>query len=108
MLVNRTTVISKPTLRNSRGSWTKNDTENRNLFANHLKNVFTPNVTTDIAELPLVVARAAIPLRFEFREIEKFICDLNDKKAPGIDKISNKMLLELPRLAVAIRVQKKT
>ncbi|GBP17106.1 Probable RNA-directed DNA polymerase from transposon X-element [Eumeta japonica] len=38
-------------------------------------------------------------MAFEFREV---IIDLNPKKAPGIDGISNKMLIELPRVAVRI------
>ncbi|GBP06627.1 Probable RNA-directed DNA polymerase from transposon X-element [Eumeta japonica] len=39
---------------------------------------------------------------FEFREVQNVIIDLNPKKAPGIDGISNKMLIELPRVAVRI------
>ncbi|GBP10679.1 Probable RNA-directed DNA polymerase from transposon BS [Eumeta japonica] len=36
------------------------------------------------------------PVTFEFREVQNVIANLNPKKAPGIDGISNKMLIELP------------
>ncbi|GBP11460.1 Probable RNA-directed DNA polymerase from transposon X-element [Eumeta japonica] len=42
------------------------------------------------------------PVTFEFREVQNVIANLNPKKAPGIDGISNKMLIELPRVAVRI------
>ncbi|GBP10987.1 hypothetical protein EVAR_90872_1, partial [Eumeta japonica] len=38
------------------------------------------------------------PVTFEFREVQN-IANLNPKKAPGIDGISNKMMIELPRVA---------
>ncbi|GBP15457.1 Probable RNA-directed DNA polymerase from transposon X-element [Eumeta japonica] len=42
------------------------------------------------------------PVTFEFREVQNVIANLNPKKAPGIDGISNKMMIELPRVAVRI------
>ena len=97
-------VVSKPPLRNVSGGWARNDKEKGNLFINHLKNVFTPNAPDDIIELSHSTSlnTAIEPLCFDFREIDKAIVDLNSKKAPGIDKISNKMLLELPRIALRI------
>ncbi|GBP09889.1 Probable RNA-directed DNA polymerase from transposon X-element [Eumeta japonica] len=92
----------KSPLRNSSGDWARSDCEKGNLFANHLKAVFTPNVCTDIVDLPSIVSLPPIPMAFEFREVQNVIIDLNPKKAPGIDGISNKMLIELPRVAVRI------
>lgn len=89
-------VIAKPPLRNLRGSWARNDEEKSDLLASHLKNVFTPNTCTDLSELPPVVARRPIGIRFQFLDVLEAIDSLNAKKAPGFDQISNKMLLELP------------
>lgn len=94
--------IRKPPLRTLSGDWAMNDTEKTNLFVNHLKTVFTPNESTNIVELPSVVNEAAVPLRFELRDLKKTIGDLNCKKSPGFDKISNKMLLELPETILRV------
>ena len=97
-------VVCKPPLRKSDGGWARKDAEKGELFVEHLKKVFTPNTTSSTVEMPPVIPqhRVATPLRFEVRDVEKAIFELNPKKAPGIDKISNKMLLELPRMAVRI------
>lgn len=59
--------------------------------------VFTPNISSDVAELTPVETSAGITLRFEFIDIERTINDLNRrKKAAGVDKSSKTMLFELP------------
>lgn len=97
-------VIRKPPLRMENGGWARNDKEKGDLFVEHLRKVFTPNITySSIVDLPPVIPQhRAVSLRFEIREVEKAIVDLNPKKASGIDGISNKMLLELPRIALRI------
>ncbi|GBP97488.1 Probable RNA-directed DNA polymerase from transposon X-element [Eumeta japonica] len=92
----------KPPLRNSSGDWARSDCEKGNLFADHLKTVFTPNACADVVDLPSTVSSPPHPVTFEFREVQNVIANLNPKKAPGIDGISNKMMIELPRVAVRI------
>lgn len=96
--------LSKPPLRKPNGEWARTDPEKIDLYVEHLKKVFTPNVSNNIVELPPVIINhtANTPPRFEIREVKKAINELNPKKAPGIDKISNKMLLELPSIALRI------
>ncbi|GBP11255.1 Probable RNA-directed DNA polymerase from transposon X-element [Eumeta japonica] len=92
----------KPPLRNSSGDWARSDCEKGNLFADHLKTVFTPNACAEVVDLPSTVSSPPHPVTFEFREVQNVIANLNPKKAPGIDGISNKMMIELPRVAVRI------
>lgn len=92
----------KPPLRSQRGNWARSDSEKGNLFSDHLKTVFTPNSITDVFDLPSVVALPPYPLSFQFRDLQKLVANLNPKKAPGIDGITNKMLKELPRTALRI------
>lgn len=94
--------IRQPPLRDPSGDWAKSDIEKANLFSNHLLKVFTPNISSDIVELPLIVPIEAVPLRVEVEEMVGAIADLKPKKSPGIDKVSNKMILELPYIAVRI------
>ncbi|GBP08695.1 Probable RNA-directed DNA polymerase from transposon X-element [Eumeta japonica] len=82
--------------------WARSDCEKGNLFADHLKTVFTPNACADVVDLPSTVSSPPHPVTFEFREVQNVIANLNPKKAPGIDGISNKMMIELPRVAVRI------
>ena len=94
-------VMSRPPLRKPNGDWGRNDIEKGKLFVDHLKQVFTPNTANGYVELPpqVSLSSTATSLRFEMRDIERVIKDLNVKKAPGIDKISNKMIMEMPRSA---------
>lgn len=71
------------------------DHEKGDQFVTHLKNVFTPN-------LKAKGFTAVEPLCFDIRVIDKAITELKSKKTLGIDKISNKMLMELPRIAIKI------
>jgi hypothetical protein len=72
-----------------------------NLFAEHLAEAFTPNDNInnqeiiDFLEHDQVTEESAIILTP--KEMKKEITYLNNKKAPGLDQISVKMLQELPK-----------
>ncbi|GBP10027.1 RNA-directed DNA polymerase from mobile element jockey [Eumeta japonica] len=68
-----------------------------NLFADHLK-TFHPKRMWDVVDLPSIVSSPPHPVTFEFREVQNVIANLNPKKAPVL-MISNKMMIELPRVA---------
>jgi hypothetical protein len=81
--------------------WARSDKEKAELFAAHLSEVFTPNGShTDqeiedyITALPPNIQSIKL---FSPKEIQEEIGFLNIKKAPGIDKITPKMMKELPK-----------
>lgn len=82
------------------GPWAKSDAEKAELFAQHFSNIFTPHTDDIDHEMEQNLARISetglqITLTTP-REIQKEIKLLGLKKAPGIDKITPKMLKELP------------
>jgi hypothetical protein len=81
--------------------WARSDKEKAELFAGHLSKVFTPNenhpnqeIEDDITTLPqnILPIKLLIP-----KEIKDEIGFLNIKKAPGIDKITSKIVKGLPK-----------
>ncbi|GBO99127.1 hypothetical protein EVAR_73228_1 [Eumeta japonica] len=68
----------------------RSDCEKGNLFADHLKTVFTQNACAVVVDLPSIVSSPPHPVTFEFREVQNVIANLNPKKAGGIDGISNR------------------
>ncbi|PNF38784.1 RNA-directed DNA polymerase from mobile element jockey [Cryptotermes secundus] len=81
--------------------WARSDKEKAELFAAHLSKVFMPNashpdqeIENDITTLPPNIPTIKI---FSPKEIKEEIGFLNIKKAPGIDKITPKMMKELPK-----------
>ena len=75
--------LSKPPLRKPNGEWARSDSKKLDLYVEHLKKVFTPNVSNNIVELPPVIINhtANTPPRFEIREVKKAINELNPKKS---------------------------
>jgi hypothetical protein len=79
----------------------RNDIEKAELFAAHLSKVFTPDenhrdqeIEDDITTLPQNI----LPIKLlSPKEIKEEIGFLNIKKASGIDKITAKMMKELPK-----------
>jgi len=61
--------------------------------------VFQPNPATGSFVLPQIESGSiSVPPLFQPKEIAKVIGELKPKKAPGGDKITPKMLIELPKL----------
>jgi hypothetical protein len=83
------------------GPWARSNKEKANLFAEHLAEVFTPNDNIhnheiiDFLQHDQVTEEPAIILTP--KEIKKEITYLKNKKAPGLDQISAKMMQELPK-----------
>jgi hypothetical protein len=83
------------------GPWARSNKEKANLFAEHLADVFTPNDNihnqeiVDFLQHDQVTEEPTIMLTP--KEIKKEITYLNNKRAPGLDQISAKMIQELPK-----------
>ena len=93
-------VVQLPPLRNTNGTWARNDIQKATVFADHLVQVFQPNaihsdenleVSTQLDDDPPI--RLVTPMEVA-REITY---GLKSKKAPGYDGISARILKELPR-----------
>lgn len=84
------------------GNWARSPSDKVKVFADHLENVFTPNCTNSDVEVPLVNELVISPMKFRFSNITSAVKNLNTKKSPGIDKISSKMLCELPNVALRL------
>lgn len=94
-----------PPLRKEQGGWSKSPKEKAETFANHLRNVFTPNDTTEHIEEENEINQALEepyqlepPTKsFTKTEIKKVIkFNINPKKAPGYDLITGQIIQELP------------
>jgi hypothetical protein len=83
----------------SPGPWARSNKEEANLFAEHLAEVFTHNDNIHNQEIihflqhDQVTEEPAIILTP--KEIKKEITYLNNKKVPGLDQISAKVMQEL-------------
>jgi len=82
-------------------SWAKSDKEKPDLFGENLATVFTPHSDDPDPEINRLLA--SIPNTthnlniLTLHEIQKGITTLNNKKTPGPDLVTPKMLKELPR-----------
>ena len=82
-------------------SWAKSDKEEAELFGAHLATVFTAHSGDPDLEINRLLA--SIPNKtynlniLTLHEIQKGITTLNNKKTPGPDLVTPKMLKELPR-----------
>lgn len=86
--------------------WARSDEDKAATFADYLANVFTPidneqdqEVETFLHNIPPNIP-AVVP--FTPKEIQQAIRNLNHRKAPGIDRITPKMLKELPRKGIVL------
>ena len=105
--------ISIPTegnfpLRNENGDWITTDGEKANLFADHLSKVFRPNPSSNnfnLSDLVCSEESSIISLDITTNEVVTIIRETaNPKKAPGYDLISQRMISELPLIAVKFLV----
>ncbi len=79
--------------------WVRNDAEKVEHYAAHLQSVFSPH---QIPSPPLPVPESQPHHRFSFspKAVARIIDRLNVKKAPGFDRITARMLRELPRTGI--------
>lgn len=99
--VNQQVKINHP-LRKTNDSWTKSNCEKANTFAEHLKNVFTPNNAEQTPEYIVhslnQIYQLDLPIqKFRRSEVANVINKLKPNKAPGYDLITGKTLKELPK-----------
>lgn len=90
--------LAQPPLRKPDDTWARLPQEKADLFAAHLKNVFTPNQTENPIALPeMTHVVDSVPVMFITpKQVSAAIKAINIKKAPGWDQVNGKMIKELP------------
>jgi len=80
--------------------WAKSDQEKADLFGAHLEKVFSPHHKDPDPEITQQLLTSHTPFHhipFTLQEIRIAVHHLNNKKAPGPDLVTTKMLKELPQ-----------
>jgi hypothetical protein len=91
-------------IRNESGNWAKGDKQKCEVFATHFEKVFKPhNIDSEENLNNQNIEHAAISL-FTPLKVAEAIDSLNPKKAPGTDKISARILKELPKKIIVLLV----
>lgn len=92
-----------PPIRRNDGSWAKSDSEKAEVFVEHLGKVFQPDEAISATERDEIQNLLDVPLQlslpikyFSVNEVRKMIEGLKDKKSPGYDLITGRVLKELP------------
>jgi hypothetical protein len=94
--------ISIPLIRKVDRSWAKSDSEKATMFAEHLEQVFTPlsNINHNDSEIENFLE---IPIKpFSLREAVQEIKNINPQKGPGYDFITEKIIRQIPRVAIVL------
>ena len=102
------TVSHQAPLHKPDGTWARTDSEKVQLFANYLKNVFSPNPPEPSNDQSLAIDsflsechQMDKPIRKTTRsEIIEIINSLKSKKAPGYDLVNPMILKNLPPRAI--------
>lgn len=90
--------VTQPILSN--GSWRRVPSEVVELFATHLQQTFCPNDIVSDADLTSC-RLARVPLRpITPREMARQLDKINLRKSPGADRVTGRMLSELPRKGI--------
>lgn len=89
-------------IRLENGTWAKDSCEKVNAFANHLEKVFTPNDTMSNISPYIIDDVVPSPMKFRFSILKSSVQKLDQKKSPGIDRISSSMIINLPTSALKI------
>jgi len=106
-------IVLEPPIRRANGTWAQSDDEKGIAFADHLCSTFKPNQLDSASsftnslppQLPAENELQDIHFpRITIKETTNLLKLLKPKKAPGIDSITNKMLIELPNVAVRLLV----
>lgn len=97
------TQASPPPILKQDGEWARTDQEKADIFAEHLAQVFTPNPRIVSPEEEKIYKRSkstpcqpAVSESFTKNKVKLTLKLLNDKKAPGYDLITRRILKELP------------
>lgn len=100
----KTPITNVPPLRRPNGSWARSDVEKALLFTDHLEKVFQPNPEAIEFQPSIVIPHIVnSPIKLCFEEVKKAIrINSNPKKAPGQDKITGKMIQQLPDVAILL------
>ncbi|KAH8273408.1 hypothetical protein KR026_003783, partial [Drosophila bipectinata] len=94
-------------IRNSNGNWCRSNTEQAEAFAQHLQSVFQPNdinnsiTETEVEKFLESPCQMSLPIKsIKYEEVVTEIKELNNKKAPGPDKINGITLKSLPKKCI--------
>lgn len=102
-----------PPIKMNNGHWARTNIEKANTFAAHLRNVFQPYASTDLAHDAEIEQFLQTPHQMD-HPIQKFSASevrwtiknkINARKAPGYDLITGKVLKELPNVAIKFITQ---
>ncbi|KAH8326966.1 hypothetical protein KR074_009163, partial [Drosophila pseudoananassae] len=92
---------------NSNGNWCRSNTEQAEAFAQHLQSVFQPNdinnsiTETEVEKFLESPCQMSLPIKsIKYAEVVTEIKELNNKKAPGPDKINGITLKSLPKKCI--------
>lgn len=102
-----------PPIRNNaieNSEWARTDKDKADMFANHLADVFQPfpSIITPDEEATIInfletPFQMDLPIKkFKITEVKNVISELKDKKAPGFELITGKILKELPDKCVRL------
>ena len=99
-----------PPIRRQDGGWARSEKDKAHTFAEHLAQVFTPNpyeglpedesAIHDILNGPQANDVHYTILRFTKHEVASAIRQIGDRKAPGYDLITSRVLKELPKKGI--------
>ena len=98
--------MPQPPIRQGNGPWARSNVEKANLFAKHLKDVFTPFPSLqnepDLPEISHEIYEDST-IKFSTKEVKAMIANnINPKKSPGFDLITGKMIRELPQKGIQL------
>lgn len=104
------TISTSSPLRKEDNSWVVSDTEKANLFGQHLSQTFTPHdITLNPTQSQIVThsLESALPVSLPAKhtspgEIEFIIKKLHNRKAPGFDRITNRIAKNLPKKVIIL------
>lgn len=100
--INNTVAHNAPITRLD-GSWAKSNKDKAELFAEHLSNIFQPNLgpsDIDVDSIPNLYENS-IPL-VRRKELLNYIKRLKTKKAPGFDLITAQVLKNMPKKGIKL------
>ncbi|KAJ8735272.1 hypothetical protein PYW07_006892 [Mythimna separata] len=96
-----------PLRKTSSHPWARSDREKAELFANHLSEAFTPNVSTmedfekEVDNIIQSDQQLSAPIKLVTpKEVARTIQHLQNKKAPGFDLITAEVLKRLPKKVI--------
>lgn len=93
-------IVYEAPIRLQNGEWAKNSKDKAVEFANYLEKIFVPN-ETDSSLTPIAVQERVVhPIKIRLHALKAVISDLNPRKSPGSDKITNTMIINLPNSAL--------